>query len=54
MVFDGPDKWADGWISHVDVPVAESRRKRGGSVMIWAEVVDQTIVGSFKSMKKEN
>ena len=47
--FDGPDVWAKGWIfTNSDVPVTKRRQQGGESVMIWAGIVDQTIIASFK------
>ena len=49
VTFDGADGWAKGRIlSNSDVPVVKKRQQRGGSVMIWDGIVDQTIIGPFK------
>ena len=41
VIFDGPDGWAKRWILfRSDVPVAQG----GGSVMIWAGIVNQTVI----------
>ena len=46
MTFDGADGWAKGSIlSQSDMCVAERRQQRNGSVIIWAETVNQTIIG---------
>ena len=43
------DGWAKGWIlSNSKVPVAKRKQQRGGSVMILAGIVNQTINGPFK------
>ena len=47
VTFDGPDGLAKGWIlSNSYVNAAKRKQQGGGSVMIWAEIVDQTIIGT--------
>ena len=46
LTFDG---LAKRWVLlNSDVPVAKRRQQVGGSVMIWAQIVDQTIIRPFK------
>ena len=43
MTFEGTDGWGKVWIlSNSDVPVAKRRQQRGGSVMIWIGIVNQS------------
>ena len=47
--FDGPDGWTKvGIVFNSDVYVAKRSRQRDGSVMMWAEIVGQIIIGPFK------
>ena len=49
MTFDGPDVWTKRWIfSNSDVAVANGKQQRGGSVMIWLRIINQTVTGPFK------
>ena len=49
MTFDRPDGCAKGWILlNSEVLVAKRRQLGGGSVMIWAGIVDQTIIRHSK------
>lgn len=48
-IFDGPDEWAKGWIlSDKDMSVAKRRQQGVSCLMIWVEIVDQSIIGPFK------
>ena len=44
-----PDGWMSGWPLHGTTPQSKIRReKRGGSVMIWVEIINNQIVGPFR------
>ena len=52
--FDWPDKWGKSRnLSNSDVSVAKRRQQEGGSVRIWAEIVNQIIIRPFKVDKKK-
>jgi transposase len=45
---DGPDGWASGWIPPSGWTASRIRRQQGGGgVMVWAGIIDSTIVGPF-------
>ena len=47
--FDWPDGWAKGWIlSNSDIPVAKGKQQGDSTLIIWAGIVNQTIIGPFK------
>ena len=49
MTFDWPDGWTKGWIlPKADIPLVKRRQKWGSSVMILAEIINQTIIRPFK------
>ena len=46
---DGPDKWQKGWIlKDLTRPITLCLQKQGGSVMIWACIINDTIIGPFR------
>ena len=49
VTFDGPTGWAKGWNSpNSDVSVVKRSQQGGRNVIIWAGIVDQTIIGTLK------
>ena len=45
---DGPDGWAKGWVLEgEEAPRRMKRQQGGGGVMIWAGIVDRTIIKIF-------
>ena len=51
MTFDGLDRWAKIWIlSNSDMLVTRRRQQKGGSVIIWTGIVDQTIIEPMKEL----
>ena len=46
---DGPDGWSRGWVrTGVPVPIRMRRQQGGGGVMIWAGIVNNTLIGPFR------
>lgn len=50
VTLDGPDGWASGWRLSPDKYVGERTRRQqgGGSIMIWAGIVKDELVGPFR------
>ena len=49
LTFDWPGKWAKDWVlTSLGVFVAKIMQQGGGSVIIWAELANQTILKPFK------
>ena len=49
---DGPDDWMSGWLLNGETPQSKNRRRKGGrgggwSVIIWAGIIKDAIVGPF-------
>ena len=46
---DGPDGWMSGWLLNNTTPQSKIRRQQGGGgVMIWAGIINNQIVGTFR------
>ena len=46
---DGPDNWQKSWVLlNEQRPVKYIRQKQGGSIMIWAGIIDNKIIGPFR------
>ena len=46
---DGPDNWQKCWVLlNEQRPVKYIRQKQGGSIMIWAGIIDNKIIGPFR------
>lgn len=49
ITLDGPDGWARGWVAHgSDPPIRLRRQQGGGGVMVWAAIIDDTLIGPFR------
>ncbi len=49
VTFAGPDGGKKGWILfHSDVPVTKRKQQGGHSMIIWVEIVGQTMTRQFK------
>ena len=47
--WDGPDNWIKGWVLNNEKrPIITRRQKQGGGIMIWAGIMDDTILGPFR------
>lgn len=49
VTLDGPDGWASGWTLSGDKKIGERIRRQqgGGSIMIWAGIVKDEVIGPF-------
>ena len=46
---DGPDGWAQGWVSSDHTPpIRMARQQGGGGVMFWAAIIDDKLIGPFR------
>ena len=46
---DGPDNWQKGWVFKENKrPIKNFRQKQGGSIMIWAGIINDELVGPFR------
>ena len=46
---DGPNGWSRGWVAHGRATPTRFKRQQGGDgVMIWAGIIGNELVGSFK------
>ena len=46
---DGPDNWQRGWVlENSPRPVKFVRQKQGGSLMLWAGIINDRLIGPFR------
>ena len=49
VTLDGPDGWMSGWLLNGTMPQSNIRRQQGGGgIMIWAGIINNQIVGTFR------
>ena len=49
MPLNGPDNWIKGWVLNNEKrPIITRRQKQGGGIMIWAGIMDDTILGPIR------
>ena len=49
VTLDGPDGWSKGWVlQDREAPVSKRRQQGGGSIMIWAGIYGDKLIGPYK------